>query len=285
MQSKRFAYAITLPITIALFFLLIFPTIYSIYMSFMSSAGGIKELVFVGFKNYKEVFTNPVIIIALRNTMLFMVGTVSLTVILGFGLALLLNEIKRGVGIFRTLFILPLAIAPVVTGFTFQMMFNPELGVVNYVLHFLRIPPIAWHTSMETALLTIILIDAWQWTPFILIVVYAGLQGIPHENLEAARIDGSNRLQEIWYIIIPSLKTILTIVIIFRFMDAFRSFDLVYIVTRMGGPANATLTMVMEAYLQSLIYFRIEMGTAIGVILLIITIIITQVTLKRVLPK
>jgi multiple sugar transport system permease protein len=162
-------------------------------------------------------------------------------------------------------------------------MFNPLYGVVNYLLGLVGVPPLGWATEIQTALLTVIIIDTWQWTPFMIIILYAGLQMLPVETYEAAKLDGASWFQEIRFITIPLLKPILIIAIIFRFMDAFRSFDIIYIVTH-GGPGHATETMVMRAYLESLKYFRLEMGAVIGIILLIFTFIGTKYALK-VMPK
>ncbi len=210
-------------------------------------------------------------------------ATLCTTTIFGFSIALLLNDIKHGVAIFRTIFILPLAVTPVVAGLTWGMMFNPLFGVVNYLLSFVGIPELGWATEIKTALFTIIIIDTWQWTPFMTIILYAGLQMLPAETYEAAKIDGASRFQEILYITIPLLKPIFIIALIFRFMDAFRSFDVIYTVTK-GGPGNATETMVVRAYLESLKYHKLEIGAVIGIILLIITFIITKYAL-RAMPK
>ena len=133
-KQKRFAYSLTLPISVVLLGLLIFPLIFSVYISTMSTAAGLHQLQFVGLRNYKEVFTSSIFFNSVKNTVIFVIATVSTTTIVGFSIALLLNDIKRCVGVFRTLLITPLAIAPVVAGLTWGMMFNPLFGVVNYLL-------------------------------------------------------------------------------------------------------------------------------------------------------
>jgi multiple sugar transport system permease protein len=268
---------------VILFGLLIFPLLFSLYISTQSSAAGLDKLKFVGLSNYLEVFTSSIFRKSVLNTALFVLATVGTTTIFGFIIALLLNGIKKGVGIYRTIFILPLAVAPVVAGLTWGMMFNPVFGVVNYLLGFLKIPPLGWATEMKTALITIIIIDTWQWTPFMTIILYAGMQMLPAETYEAARIDGASRMQEIRYITIPLLKPIFIISLIFRFMDAFKSFDVIYSVTK-GGPGHATETMVVRAYLESLSYHRLEIGAVIGLILLIITFVVTKLSFKY-MPK
>jgi multiple sugar transport system permease protein len=281
--QKRFAYTLTLPIVIVLLGLLIFPLIFSVYISTQSSLEGLDELKFVGLRNYQEAFTNSIFRHSVYITFIFVIISVGLTTVLGFFVAHLLNGIDRGVGIFRTIYMLPLAITPVIVGLTFGMMFNPLFGVINYLMGLIHIPPLGWATEIETALLTVIIIDTWQWTPFMIIILYAGLQMLPVETYEAAKLDGASWFQEIKFITIPLLKPILMIAIIFRFMDAFRSFDIIYVVTH-GGPGHATETMVMRAYLESLKYFRLEMGAVIGIILLILTFTGTKYALK-VMPK
>jgi multiple sugar transport system permease protein len=282
-KQRQFAYLMTLPVVVALFALLIFPLLFSFYISTQSSAEGLKSLRFVGFLNYKEVFTSSIFWTSVSNTAIFLAATVSTTAIAGFLIALLLDSVRKGTGALRTIFILPLAVAPVVSGLTWGMMFNPVYGVVNYLLSVVGLPALGWATEMKTALLTIVIIDTWQWTPFMIIVLYAGLQMLPLEPYESARIDGATKLQEVWFITLPLLKPIFIIALIFRLMDAFKSFDVIYSVTK-GGPGHATETMVVRAYLESLSYHRLEIGAVIGVILLVITFVVTKFAIRYV-PK
>ena len=282
-SQNRFVYMLILPVVVFLFALLIFPLIFTLYISTQSSSAGLEKLRFVGLSNYKDLFTSSIFLNSVKNTIIFVLATLCSTTLIGFFISFLLNDIKRGKGIFRTIFILPLAITPVVAGLTWSMMFNPLFGVVNYLFGLVGLPELGWATETKTALLTIIIIDTWQWTPFMTVILYAGLQMLPDETLEAAKIDGATRLQEILYITIPLLKPILIIAIIFRFMDAFRAFDIIYTVTK-GGPGHATETMVVRAYLESLSYHKLEMGAVIGVVFLIITFIITKYALKA-MPK
>ena len=202
---------------------------------------------------------------------------------LGFIIALLLNSIEEGVKIYRTIFIIPLAISPVVIGLTWGMMLNPLFGIVNFLLKkFLGIRNIGWVTDIKLALPTVIMIDSWQWTPFMMLILYAGLQMLPKEPFEAAMIDGASIWQKFIYLTLPLLRPIIVIALIFRVMEAFKSFDIIYVVTH-GGPARATETMTIRAYLESFSYHRLEYGAAIGLIALIITIFFCQMALKRVM--
>jgi multiple sugar transport system permease protein len=282
-HRNRFAYLMTLPVVVVLFSLVIFPLVFSIFMSTQSSQAGLSKLEFVGLGNFIEVFSSSLFYNAALNTLIYVVGTVASTTVIGFIIAYLLNGITKGAGVFRTIFILSLAITPVVAGLTFGMMFNPLFGVVNYLLSLVGIKPLGWATEIKTALLTLMIVETWQWTPFMMIILYAGMVMLPEEIYEAGRMDGVRWWQEILYITLPSLKPVFLIALIFRFMDAFRSFDIIYSMTK-GGPGNSTETLVIRAYLESLKYFRLEIGAVIGIVLLVITMVGTRITL-RFLPK
>ena len=127
--------------------------------------------------------------------------------------------------------------------------------------------------------MTLIIVETWQWTPFMMIILYAGMTMLPEDIFEAGKMDGARWWQELLYITLPSLKAVFLIALIFRFMDAFRSFDIIYSMTR-GGPGNATETIVIRAYMESLTYFRLELGAVMGIVLLIFTMIGTRLTLK-----
>jgi len=277
---RRLPYLLTLPVTITLFMLVIYPLIYAIYMSLISTGGGLQHSKFVGLKNFVDILSSPIFWVIAKNTAFFVISTVSLTFIVGLLVALLLNSIKRGVSIYRTIFILPLGITPVVAGLTWGMMFNPLFGIVNFLLKFIGLPPLGWATDINLAMPTVIIIDVWQWTPFTMLILYAALQMLPNEPFEAAVVDGASNWQKITYITLPLLKPAMIIALIFRLMDAFRSFDVIYTVTK-GGPGYATETLIIQAYLESFRFHKLEYGAAIGLIMLIVTIFISQRAVKR----
>jgi len=284
-MKKRFGrlpYILTLPVTITLFALVIYPLIYAVFISLHSTAAGLQEAHFVGLRNFVDIFSSPIFWNAVKNTAIFTAGTVGLTFSLGFLIALLLSSITRGINIYRIIFILPLGVSPVVAGLTWGMMLNPLFGVVNFFLQFLGIRGLGWATDIKLALPTVIMIDAWQWTPFMTLILYAGLQMLPKECFEAAVIDGTSLWQKFIYITLPLLRPIIVIALIFRLMDAFKSFDIIYVVTK-GGPGHATETMIVRAYLESLKYHKLEYGAVIGLIMLFITIFVSQRAVKRLL--
>lgn len=283
--AKRFSlpYLLTLPITLIIMGLLIYPFIYVIYLSFQSSAAGVKHLQYIGLRNFIEIFSSSVFLISVKNTFIFTIGTVSITFAIGLGVAYLLNSIEKGKNFFRLAFMLPLAVAPVVTGLTWNMMLNPLYGVVNYLLKFVGIKGLQWATHTDTALLTVILIEAWQWTPFMMLILFAGFQMLPKEPLEAAMIDGASPWQSFLYISFPLLKPAIIIALIFRLTDAFKSFDVIYTVTR-GGPGYASSTLVMRAYLEAFQFHTLEHCAIFGIVMLAISLIISKQAIKF-LPK
>jgi multiple sugar transport system permease protein len=278
-NEKQFSYVLTLPVVIVLLGLLIFPLAFSLFISTQSTAKGMNNMVFVGLKNFKEIFTSPIYGNAAVVTAVFVACSVATSTVFGFAVALLLNEIRRGTGVFQAMFILPLAIAPVVTGLTFSMMFNPVFGVINYIFESIGLPSLGWATEISTALITIIIVDTWQWTPFMIVIIYAGLQMLPADVYEAADIDGAGYVQKFRQLTLPLLKPIIVIALLFRLMDTFRSFDIIYTLTA-GGPGHATETVIIRVYQESLRYYRLEIGAAVGILLLVIITVVSKFALK-----
>lgn len=268
-------YLLTLPVVIALIIVLFYPTIYAVLMCFQSTGSGTGNPVFVGLENFKTLFTNKEFYQNGLNTLLFTIGSVGISFLLGFGLALLLNSIDFGVSVYRTVFILPIGVTPVVAGLTWNMLLNPLYGILNYFLELIGIQPLGWTTDIRMALPSVIMIDVWQWTPFMLLILYAGLQMLPKEPYEAALIDGASSLQSFRYVTFPLLKPIIAIAVVLRGLEAFKAFDIIYTITK-GGPGRATETWIVRAYMESFRFHRMEMGAVIGIIMLIITILVCR---------
>ncbi len=276
------AFFLTLPVLIFLLAIFIYPLLYGLYLSLHSSAKGLSNLQFVGLKNYWDILTSQLFWLGMKNTIVYTVGTVGFTVGFGLAIALLLNSItSRGVWIYRAILILPLGMSAVVSGMTWQMMMNPLSGIINYVLKTLGLPTPLWHTGIDTAMLSVIIIESWQWTPFPLFIIYAGLQMLPQEPFEAAKIDGASAWQQMRYITLPLAWPLIGIALTFRLIGAFRSFDILYAVTK-GGPGRATDTLIIQAYQESFSYFRLEYGLVVGIVMMAITIVMCALLLRRV---
>lgn len=267
--SRRFAVLFTAPLAVALLALLIYPLVSTVLLAIRSPEG-----VF-GVENFVAVFTQPGFGQVLGNTVIFTVASTALSFALGFSMAYAMDYIEVGRRWLVSVFMLPLAIMPVVSGLTFGMMLNPALGVVNQTLMQIGIVGPGWATDTKTALLTVILIDVWQWTPFCFVIIHAGFRSLSSEQREAARVDGASALQELFYISVPMLRNILIITAVFRFMDAFKAFDTIYIVTQ-GGPGRSTETLIIRAFMEGFRFYKPHTMAAIGILLLVVTMVSTR---------
>lgn len=272
-----------LPLVVLLIGLTLYPIGTSIYTSFtnLHLARPNIPLRFVGLEQYSLMFASEQFWITFRNTLVMVVGAVGSQLVLGFFLALLLDRELPGIGIIRTILLLPLMVTPVVAALVWSLMLNPSTGVVNYLLMLggWENPPV-WLGSGPLAMLSIILVDAWQWTPFVMLLLLAGLQGIPKEFYEAADLDGATFMERVRYIILPVLKPLIGVVLLLRVMDAFKIFDKIYILTA-GGPGSATETVAFHAYRQGFGFFRMGYASAISMILLVVVLIVSIVLIRQ----
>lgn len=284
MFPERYAkYYMLVPAIVYLLLIGIFPLLFSFVLSFLNwdvAAG--KPMTFAGLGNYVELFRDWRFRVTLLNTVIFVVAAISLEVIFGFGLALLLNRKLRGQTIFRVLLILPMMTTPVAAGYTWRMLYHVTNGPINHILGLLHLPIVPWLSSGRTALMSIIITDVWQWTPFVFIILLAGLQSLPREPFEAAAVDGASRIQIFFYVTLPMISSILIITILLRLVEALRIFDIIFVMTA-GGPGITTESSTMYAKIVGLSQFRIGYGAAIAYVLLILSIIFF-IILTRILP-
>lgn len=218
---------------------------------------------------------------AMRNTTVLVVVGVGLQVILGTILALLVNRIGRGRTLIVSLLLIPVMIAPVVAGFQFRMIYNDQSGPLNFIIGVLTgglWHGMAWLAEPSVALLAILIADVWQWTPFMILIVLAGLQAIPEEIHEAALVDGASAVQHAWHITLPLVVPVIVVGILVRMMDTFKLFDIVYQLTA-GGPGSTTETIAYYTYLQGFKYFSLGYTAAMAFIQLIVIVIIARIFL------
>ena len=282
-QERRLYLLFLLPLVVLLVGLTLYPIATSIYTSFtnLHLARPNAPVRFIGLEQYRQMFANELFWTTFRNTLVMVTGAVSSQFLLGFGLALLLDRELPGIGIIRTILLLPLMVTPVVAALVWSLMLNPSTGVINYLLMLVgwSEPPV-WLGSGPLAMLSIILVDAWQWTPFVMLLLLAGLQGIPKEFYEAAELDGATFLQRVWHIILPMLKPLIGVVLLLRVMDAFKIFDKIYILTA-GGPGSATETVAFHAYRQGFGFFRMGYASAISMVLLVVVLVVSIVLIRQ----
>lgn len=222
---------------------------------------------FVGFQNYTRAAADPDFWNAIRVTLVFTAASVLIEVVLGLSLAVLAHRELRGRAFFRTLFLLPMFVAPVVVGVTWFWMYNVEFGVINWAMLLAGLQPQEWLGSARLSLPAIILIDVWQQTSTVFIILLAALQAIPQEIYEAARVDGASPWRQFRNITLPFLRPAIGVVLTLRTMFALRAFDVIFVTTR-GGPGRVTETISVYLYKVGFSQFNLGYSSALSVILL-----------------
>jgi multiple sugar transport system permease protein len=273
-----------LPAALLLLAITIFPLLYTLRLTVVSwELTTPNPAEFVGLQNFINILgKDQRFWVAMQNTGLLVVFGVGLQVVLGIGLAVLLNQIGRWRTFIVSLLLIPVLIAPVVAGFQFRMIYHDQYGPLNYIIEILTFGHwrgFAWLADPRVALLAIMMTDVWQWTPFMVVIVLAGLQSIPVDLNEAAQVDGASGWQVFWTITLPLLLPVIIIGILVRFMDSFKLFDIVYQLTR-GGPGTATETIAYYTYMQGFNFFSMGYTAAMSFIQLIVIIIVAQIFLR-----
>lgn len=283
-KRRQFAILSILPCVVILFLITIFPLIYSLNISFRSyylPRPG--EIPFVGLKNYSKVLLDSRFWSSLKQTSILMGGAVGIEFFFGLGIALLFFGEVKGKRIFMPIILLPMMMTSVIVGYVWILLYNVQAGPLNYILGFLGLDLCKWISSPSTALFSIIIADIWQWTPFVALVLLAGLTALPQDIFEAVEIDGASSWQRLIYVTLPMLKEVIAIILIMRVLDTFRMFDKIFVMTR-GGPASVTETVSFYAYCVGFKYFRIGNSSAMSFLLLIITVVICAL-LAKILAK
>ena len=270
MNEKRVAYVLMLPALIVLIAAVIFPLLFSINVALRKYDLRLptEEYPFIGLGNFIRAFYDPYFIHSLLITIEFILLGIALQFPLGLGVAILLSRLSWRRYIIPAIAI-PALTPPIVAGYMGIILFHPD-GVINYFLSLMGIgSKIPWYSNPNTALLTCVLIDTWQWYPFITLVLLAGILSIPPDYVEAARIDGASEAKIFTHIVLPLLKGVIAIALIFRILEMLRVFDVIYIVTY-GGPGTATQVTNFYSYLVGFHYWDLGYASAIGWILVII---------------
>jgi multiple sugar transport system permease protein len=265
LKRNAFPYLLIAPSVLVLLALTAFPLFFALKNSFYfwNLQMGPQPLGFVGFDNYVMTLTDSVFLQSLKNTVILTFAGTLLQVVLGLAIALLLTRALRGMSAARAILIMPTTIAPIVVGFLFRYMYDPTGGVIPWVMRTLGlpVPKEGLLGSGDTSLASILIADAWQWTPFCAIVLYAALLTVPQEVIEAARIDGARAWTIVTRVKIPLIRRTLAFVVMLRSMQLFNTFDLVLVLTR-GGPGTASRTLGYTLYQQGLVDFNIGLASA-----------------------
>ncbi|MEZ4731150.1 MAG: sugar ABC transporter permease [Caldilineaceae bacterium] len=249
-RDKTWRWILLLPAVIVVVALLAIPVLWTLYAAFtdlhLFRIGG--ETSFVGLKNFEKLIQNASFWRTVRNTVVFMLGVVPTQLVIGMVIALSLNNITRGRKFFRTWFLMPLMVSPVVVAFVVgKMLFQEDIGPINEILRALGFAGIPWFTDPFWAMVSLILIDVWQWSSFMILMLMAGLQGVPPDLHEAARVDGATAWQAFWRITLPLIMPITVTALLIRIIDAFKVVDIIMTLTG-GGPGQATESVTLAIY-------------------------------------
>lgn len=280
-RNRSLFFIFLLPGILVLFLTTIYPMIYAGWLSFRSYdlAKLFVPRVFVGWANYVEILTSSDFLHTLKITFQLMLMTLSIQLVLGVGLGVLVAQRLPGVPLIRTLLLIPMMISPVIVGLVWLFIYFPELGYLNYFLSIFNISPVGWITSTNSALWAVAIADIWQWTPFVMMGVAAALQSLSQEPYEAAAIDGNSRWEVFWHITLPQLKPVLISLMFLRAIDAFKIYDIIFVLTK-GGPGDSTEVLSLFIYRQSFTFWRMGVGSAASFISLIIIVILITLFFK-----
>lgn len=262
-------YRMLFPLVLVLVLIMGYPLVFSFWVSLHDyRLTAIEDVQWIGIKQYAMLFKNASYWTAMRNTIVFVVVAVTLELILGFGLAVLLHRPTTFFrNFFRAILLTPMFITPIAVGLMFRYMLNSQLGIIPNLLRLIGIQ-IDWF-GPQLALFSLAMIDVWQWTPFMMLLLLAGLEALPTEPFEAARVDGASSWRIIWHITLPMMRPIIIASVIIRMLDAFRVYEYVYAITR-GGPGESTETIQYHIYRVGFLYFRMGEASAMAYTLIVV---------------
>ncbi|MCD6399228.1 sugar ABC transporter permease [candidate division WOR-3 bacterium] len=283
-ENKRVSikWAFLLPALLYLMLMAIFPLIWTLVLSLTRwHANIMPKPKWVGLSNYKYfLFQDPRFWHDLRFTTMYVAISVAVELSLGLFFANLLSHKFKGRNFFRVIYLIPMASPPIAVAFLWRMMLHPDIGVINSFLKFIGLHGVKWTTSATVAPFTIIMVDVWEWTPFMLLALLAALQSLPYELYQAAAVDGANSWQMFKSITLPLIAPVILTITLIRAIDAFKLFELVFGITG-GGPGSATESLSLYIYLIGIKWFKLGRGAAASWIFLIILLVLAIILISR----
>jgi len=265
-----------LPSLLIMAFILLVPILMGLRLSFFEwlLRNVSQKPIFIGLRNYIELIKSENFRTSVTVTIRFVLSVVIIEIVVGLVLALLLESGLKGLRFFRTLFVLPIMVAPVVVGVMWRFMYNPSYGKFNYFITSLGFEPVGWLSNPDIALTSVIIADVWQWTPFVFLLALAALQGVPKDLSDAAVVDGANYMQKLLRVKLPYIASILGVTAILRLIDAFRSLVVIFNLTY-GGPGVSTEVMSLHLYKSAFVSQRLGLASAIAVLLLMLIVMLS----------
>lgn len=283
--ARKFAdllsrWAFMVPAAVLLLAVLAYPIFYTIEISFSRfDLATFSAVEWVGWENYAHVLDDYRFWESMKVTVVYLVFALPLQIVLGFGIAFLINAEWRGRNVVRALFIIPMVVAPVVAGGLWRMILDPLWGMVNYVLGLVGIEALDWFGDPTLAMAALIIIDTWRWTPFVILTATAALLALPRDVFEAAEIDGANWWSKLWSITLPLLVPIIAATFVVRWLGAVKMFDIALAATY-GGPGGATNVINLFIYEEAFRSLRFAESAAMAVIILVVTMVLTALFLR-----
>ncbi len=265
---------------------MLFPLGFSLYMSFQRW-DVFTPAKFVGLKNFEELFTSdPLFLIAIRNTVVFTLGTVVPTILISLVVAGVLNRKVKGIGVFRTIVFLPLAISSVVMAVVWQFVFNTDNGLLNIMLGWMGIGPVPWLVEPRWAMVSLCIVSVWRSVPFATVILLAAMQGVPETVYEAAKIDGAGEIRQFAFITVPLIRGAMSFVVVISIIHAFQAFDMVYVLNGAnGGPETGTYVLGIMLFQHAFSFLEFGYASALAwvmfAILLVLTVLQLRITRRR----
>lgn len=278
--NRNVKWIFPLPTVIFIVVMLILPILFTFGVSLTNwqlSGGGVIK--FIGFQNYIDLFTNGRFYNSILLTFYFSLLCVGVESVLGVATAVFLNREFIGKNVMKTIILLPMVCTPVAIGMAWTLFYEPTVGLANYILVKLGFLPCAWLASQKIVIPAIALIDIWQWTPMITLIVMSGLAGMPSEPFESARVDGANKWQIFWNVTLPLISPTILTAMTLRAIDAFKTFDIIYTTTA-GGPLYSSETLNVFGYKEAFNYFHFGSSSAILMALFVIVLGVGLIFMK-----
>ena len=276
-QRRRSYWIFILPALVTVGAVILFPWVFTLWMSVNEWKVG-ESRHFVGFANYLRLAGDGRFMDALWHTLVYTALSVAAPVGLGLAAALVFNERLPLRGLLRGIFVMPMMATPVAIALVWTMMFNPQLGVLNYLLSLVGIGPWEWVYHPASVIPSLVLVETWQWTPLVMLIVLGGLATVPAEPYESADIDGATGWQKFRFITLPMIAPFLLLAAMIRTVDALKSFDIIYAITQ-GGPGTASETINLYLYSVAFAYYDVGYGSAIAVVFFVLIVALSLVLL------
>jgi len=266
--SRRRYFAFIVPALAVMLAVIVFPWLFTVFMSAHDWKIG-QTHAFVGLDNYLALLADERFLASLLRTLYYGVLAVVVPLVLGVFSAVIFHKRFPWRGVLRGIFILPMMATPVAVALVWTMMFHPQLGVLNYLLSLIGLPPQSWVYAPATVIPTLVMVEVWQWTPLVMLIVLGGLAALPVEPYESARLDGASEWQMFRHITWPLVLPFVMVAAIIRAIDAIKAFDLIFVISQ-GGPGTASETINIYLYLQAFAFYNIGYASAIVVVFFVL---------------